>query len=110
MSQTTNAPAQPQLSDKEKKQQELQKRMQFGKQGKLWRVVVYWTDCIDQQKKRHHFDNLFAAEVRQLREDIFLAGIMVCVSPGEYDLAPPSAIDYVKIYRQANFFDLPPGS
>lgn len=81
---------------------ELQKRIDLGKAGKLWRLVVLYKrgneTCRIEKRDRT------GGEIKTLCEDIFVAGLTIPIDPGHYRIISPFDVLEVDAYKQDRFF------
>lgn len=81
-----------------------EERKQLGAAKKLWRIEVLFHEHHQNNVCRYFMDNQTSQEVLTFREKIFSIGLMVMMRPGEWLIAPPSAIVQATVYRQDKFF------
>lgn len=82
-----------------------QKRRDYGKQGKLWSIVVIVKHGMFQEETRRFTRcNLFSGEIMDLRKTFFTHGILMPVDPGHWIVILPWNILQIDIQRQKNFF------
>jgi hypothetical protein len=82
----------------------IEKRMELGKKGELWRIEVLCKRPVDQDVKRISLDNQTNAELMNFRGQIFTHGIMYALDPGHWVIIPPWDLVEFNVWRQKTFF------
>ena len=78
---------------------------ELGKQKKLWRVTIRFTEDYTNETKVYSFDNLTDEMAQKFREKIFKIGFKFCIDPGHYVVISPWNIKELHIFRQEKFFE-----
>jgi hypothetical protein len=81
---------------------ELQKRIDLGKAGKLWRIEVLYKD--GHETRRAELRDRTGREVREFRASVYLEGIALPVDPGHWRVVSPYDIIQIDVWKQARYF------
>lgn len=69
----------------------------------LYTIEVLFHEGLD--VKRYQLRNRTSAEIQELRETFFKAGIAIQIDPGRWQIVPPFEIKRVTMELQKQYFD-----
>jgi len=81
---------------------ELQARVNLGKAGKLWRIEVMYK--AGNETKRVCIQDRTGRELKDFRDNIFIAGLAVPIDPGHFKVISPFDILEVDLYKQQKYY------